>query len=145
MVALLLVSTPVLVAAYVSRVVFGVQLRWLPVAGLGSGPESYVLPVLALAALSTGYLTLLVKGELLVALRAPYVKAAEARGIPSWRLHAVHALRPSLIPVLTYVAGNLGTLVTGLVIVEGVFRVPGVGGVLFGAIAEQDRRWSSAS
>jgi oligopeptide transport system permease protein len=138
-VALLLVSTPVLVAAYASRALFGVELRWLPVAGLGSGPEAYVLPVLSLAALSTGYLVLLVKDELLVAMRAPYVKAAAARGIPSWKLHSVHALRPSLIPAAAYVAGNLGTLVTGLIIVEGVFRVPGVGGLLFTAIADQDR------
>lgn len=138
-VALLLVSTPVLVAAYLARTVFGVQLGWLPVAGLGSGPEAYVLPVLSLAALSTGYIALLLKSELVLALRAPYVAAARARGIPPWRITAVHAMRPSLIPVATFVAANLGQLITGLVIVEGVFRVPGVGGLLFGAIAAQDR------
>lgn len=142
-VALLLVSTPVLVAAYVAayvaRTVFGVQLGWLPVAGLGSGPEAYVLPVLSLAALSTGYIALLLKSELVLALRAPYVAAARARGIPSWRITAVHAMRPSLIPVATFVAATLGQLITGLIIVEGVFRVPGVGGLLFGAIAAQDR------
>ena len=138
-VALLLVSTPVLVAAYVSRTVFSVELRWFPVAGLGEGWTSYVLPVLSLAALSTGYITLLLKSELALALRAPYSAAARARGIASWRITAVHAMRPSLIPVATFVAANLGQMVTGLIIVEGVFRVPGVGGVLFGAIAAQDR------
>lgn len=137
--ALLLVSTPVLVAAYVSRTVFGVELRWFPVAGLGEGWTSYVLPVLSLAALSTGYLTLLLKSELSLALRAPWSAAARARGIAPWRITAVHAMRPSLIPVATFVAANLGQLITGLVIVEGVFRVPGVGGVLFGAIAARDR------
>lgn len=138
-VALLLVSTPVLVAAYVSRVVFGVELRWFPVSGLGEGWTSYVLPVLSLAALSTGYISLLLKSELLLALRAPYTAAAKARGIPQWRITSVHAMRPSLIPVATFLAANLGQLVTGLIIVEGVFRVPGVGGLLFGAIAAQDR------
>lgn len=138
--ALLLVSTPVLVAAYVSRTVFGVGLGWLPVSGTGSGwPESYVLPVLSLAALSTGYITLLLKGEMALALRASYTHAARARGIPDWRITAVHALRPSLIPVATFLAANLGQLLTGLIIVEGVFRVPGVGGLLFGAIAARDR------
>jgi oligopeptide transport system permease protein len=139
LVALLLVSTPVLVAAYVSRAVFGVELRWVPSAGIASGWASYVLPVLSLAALSTGYIALLLKGELALALRAPYTVAARARGIPDWRITAVHAMRPSLIPVATFLAANLGQLVTGLVIVEGVFRVPGVGGLLFGAIAMRDR------
>ena len=138
-VALLLVSTPVLVAAYVSRTVFGVELRLLPVAGVSSGWSSYVLPVLSLAALSTGYLVLLLKGELATALRAPYSAAARARGISDWRITAVHAMRPSLIPVATFLAANLGQLVTGLLIVEGVFRMPGVGGLLFGAIAARDR------
>lgn len=137
--ALLLVSTPVLVAAYVSRVLFGIELGWLPVSGIGQGWTSYVLPSLALAALSTGYITLLLKGELSLALRAPYSQAARARGIPSWRITAVHAMRPSLIPVATFVAANLGQLVTGLLIVEGVFRVPGVGGLLFSALGAQDR------
>lgn len=137
--ALLLVSTPVLVAAYVSRVVVGVELRWLPASGLGSGWTSYVLPVLSLAALSTGYITLLLKDELSLALRAPYATAARARGIPDWRITAVHVMRPSLIPVATYVAASIGQLVTGLIIVEGVFRVPGVGGLLFDAIGARDR------
>lgn len=137
--ALLLVSTPVLVAAYVSRGLFGVELRWFPVSGIGQGWTSYVLPSLALAALSTGYITLLLKGELSLALRAPYSQAARARGISSWRITTVHAMRPSLIPVATFLAANLGQLVTGLLVVEGVFRVPGVGGALFSALGSQDR------
>lgn len=139
LVALLLVSTPVLVAAYVSRTVFGIELRWLPVSGIGSGWTSYVLPVLSLAALSTGYITLLLKGEMDLALKAPYTHAARARGIPDWRITAVHAMRPSLIPVATFLAANIGQLVTGLIIVEGVFRVPGVGGLLFTALGARDR------
>ena len=138
-VALLAVATPVLVAAYVSRTVFGVQLQVLPVAGTGSGWTGYVLPVLSLAALSAGYLALLLKGELLVALRAPYTAAARARGLSPWRVTTVHAMRPSLIPVATFLAANLGQLMTGLIIVEGVFRVPGIGGLLFDAIADRDR------
>jgi oligopeptide transport system permease protein len=137
--ALLAVATPVLVAAYVSRTVFGVQLRVLPVSGVAVGWTGYVLPVLSLAALSTGYLALLLKGELLVALRAPYTAAARARGLGPFRVTAVHAMRPSLIPVATFLAANVGQLVTGLIVVEGVFRVPGVGGLLFTAIADRDR------
>jgi oligopeptide transport system permease protein len=137
--ALLAVATPVLVAAYVSRTVLGVQLRLFPVAGVAAGWTGYVLPVLSLAALSTGYLALLLKGELLVALGAPYTAAARARGLSPLRVTTVHALRPSLIPVATFLAANLGQLVTGLIVVEGVFRVPGVGGLLFTALDDRDR------
>lgn len=138
-VALLLVCTPVLVVAFVARSVVGVRLGWLPAAGVTAGWTGYVLPTLSLAAMSTGYITLLVTSELRLALRAPYVRAARARGIGSWRLASVHAMRPSLIPVATFVAANIGQLVTALLIVEGVFRVPGVGGLLFSAIGAQDR------
>jgi ABC-type dipeptide/oligopeptide/nickel transport system permease component len=137
--ALLAVATPVLVAAYVSRTVFGVQLGVLPVAGTAVGWQGYVLPVLSLAALSTGYLTLLLKGELLVALAAPYTAAARARGLSPWRVTAVHAMRPSLIPVVAFIAANIGQLFVGLIIVEGVFGLPGVGGAVFEAIRSRDR------
>jgi ABC-type dipeptide/oligopeptide/nickel transport system permease component len=120
-------------------VLFGVELRWFPVSGTGQGWTSYVLPSVALAALSTGYITLLLKGEMAAALRAPYTQAARARGISTWRIATVHAMRPSLIPVATFLAANLGQLVTGLLVVEGVFGVPGVGGLLFSALGDQDR------
>jgi oligopeptide transport system permease protein len=137
--ALLLVATPVLVVASVSRAFLGFRLGWFPAAGVYDGAISYVLPVLSLAALSTGYVALLARSELLAALRATYVQAARARGLPRWRVAGVHALRPSLIPVATFLAANIGPLVTGLIIVEGVFRIRGIGGLLFGAVLSHDR------
>ena len=137
--ALLLVSTPVLVAAYVLRTVFAYQLGWLPTRGLFGGPVSYVLPVLALSALSTGYVLLLTRSEVRATLTAPYIKAGHGRGLSSARLLLRHALRPSLIPVVAYVAGNLGQLVVGLIVVERVFALPGIGSGIYSAIAEQDR------
>jgi ABC-type dipeptide/oligopeptide/nickel transport system permease component len=137
--ALVLVSTPVLLAAFVSRAVFSLELDLLPSSGVSAGWPAYVLPVLSLAALSTGSLALLLEGELRVALRAPFSVAARGRGIRPWRVTTVHALRPALVPVATSLTANVGQLVTGLVVVEGVFRVPGVGGLLVGALAARDR------
>jgi oligopeptide transport system permease protein len=137
--ALLLVSTPVLVAAYVLRTVFAYQLGWLPTRGLFGGPVSYLLPVLALSALSTGYVLLLTRSEVQEVLRSPYVRAGHGRGLSSSRLLLRHALRPSLIPVVAYVSGNVGQLVVGLVVVERVFALPGIGSAIYAAIAEQDR------
>jgi len=138
-VALLLVSTPVLVAAYALRTVFGSQLRWLPVSGVFAGAESYVLPVLALSALSTGYVILLTRGEVQETLAAPYIQAAHGRGLAPSLILLKHALRPSLIPVVAFITGNVGQLFVGLIIVEGVFDLPGVGGAIFQSIGDQDR------
>lgn len=133
-----MVSVPVIVLAYASQALFAVELRWLPVTGVSAGLRSYVLPVLTLAAASAAYLTLLTRSELLETLRTRWIKAAEARSIPPHRIVGVHALRASLIPVITFLGANLGQLLTGLVVVEGVFGIPGVGGALFDAIQDRD-------
>lgn len=137
--ALLLVATPVLVAAYVLRTVFGLQLQWLPSGSLSSGPQAYLLPVLALSALSVGYVILLTRSEVSQTLASPFIQAARARGLRTRRILTVHALRPSLIPVVAFIAANVGQLVVGLIIVEGVFDIPGVGDAVLQSIRNQDR------
>jgi oligopeptide transport system permease protein len=129
----------VVVAAYGLRALFGVHLRWFPLTG-GSGESvGYVLPILALAALSTGYVALLTRAEVRATLRAPFVQAARGRGLAAWRVVGVHALRPALTPVVTFIAANVGQLFVGLLVVEGIFRMPGVGGALFASIRNRDR------
>jgi ABC-type dipeptide/oligopeptide/nickel transport system permease component len=137
--ALLLVSAPVLVAAYTLRTVFGSELGWLPARGLFAGPVSYVLPILALSALSTGYVVLLTRSEVQETLGAAYIQAAHGRGLSPSRILLKHALQPSLIPVVAFILGNVGQLFVGLIIVEGVFDLPGVGAAILQAIANQDR------
>jgi oligopeptide transport system permease protein len=137
--AVLLVSTPVLVAAYVLRTTLGVQLRWFPLSGTAAGAVSYVLPIVALSALSIGYIILLTRTEMRETLTAPFLKAARGRGYTTARLLAVHAMRPSLIPVVAFIAANIGQLFVGLIIVEGVFGLPGLGGAVFEAIRNRDR------
>ncbi len=136
---LLLVSTPVLVGAYLLRSTLATGLGWFPARGLSEGPTSYLLPVLALSALSTGYVVLLTRSQVRETLQAPYIAAARGRGLSPALILRRHALRPSLIPVVAFLAGNLGQLFVGLFIVEGVFELPGVGGALFTAIGERDR------
>ncbi len=135
----LLVATPVLVAAYVLRTTLGVRLRWFPLNGIYDGAVSYVLPIVSLSALSIGYLILLTRAEVRETLAAPFLKAARGRGYTTARLLTVHALRPSLIPVVAFIAANIGQLFVGLIIVEGVFGLPGLGGAVFEAIRDRDR------
>jgi ABC-type dipeptide/oligopeptide/nickel transport system permease component len=137
--AVLLVATPVLVAAYVLRTTLSVQLRLFPLNGVHAGPVSYVLPIIALSALSIGYVILLTRTEVRETLAAPFLKAARGRGYTTARLLTVHAMRPSLIPVVAFLAANIGQLFVGLIIVEGVFGLPGLGGAVFEAIRGRDR------
>ncbi|MGY1735686.1 ABC transporter permease [Geodermatophilus sp. SYSU D00684] len=138
-VATVLVGTPVVVAAYLLRFVFVSELGWAPFNGHTGEPAAYVLPVLALAALSTGYVALITRAEVGDTLRAPFVQAARGRGLSPSRVVGVHALRPALTPVVMFVAANLGQLVVGLIVVEGVFGMPGVGAAILSAIEAHDR------
>ena len=132
-------AVPVIVSAFALKDLFANTLQVLPYGGVRDGWRSYVMPVLAVAATSTAYVVLLIRSELMNTMRQRYIKAAEARAIPQYRIVGMHALRASLLPALTYVAANLGSLVTGLLIVEGIFNIPGLGGLMFTAIQRQDR------
>jgi oligopeptide transport system permease protein len=136
--ALGLVSVPVLVLAYVAQTLVGWELGWLPPTGLMEGPEGYVLPMLTLALPATASLVLLTRSELGETMRQRYIRAAEARSLPEHRVIGLHALRASAVPLVTYVAANLGTLLSGLLVVEVVYGVPGLGGLMFGAIQSLD-------
>ena len=136
--ALVIVSVPVIVLAYSLQALFGYQLQWLPGAGISQGWRSYLLPVLALAAASAAFLALVTRSELSEVLTERYIRAAQARAIPSRRVIGVHAFRVTLIPVIAFVAANFGQVLTALVVVEGVFGIPGIGGALFTAIQTRD-------
>lgn len=139
-VAILLASIPVIVTGYALQAFVGFEVSWLATTWVrGAGWTNYVQPVAALAGASAAYVLLLSRTELRAVLRQPYVRAAVARGVGPQRVVGVHALRASLIPVVTFVTANLGNLITGLVVVEGIFNVPGFGGVLFTALQRQDR------
>ena len=132
-------AVPVIVSAFALKDLFANTLQVLPYGGVRDGWRSYVMPVLAVAATGTAYVVLLIRSELMNTMRQRYIKAAEARAIPQYRIVGMHALRASLLLALTYVAANLGSLVTGLLIVEGIFSIPGLGGLMFNAIQRQDR------
>lgn len=132
-------AVPVIVSAFALKEIFANNLQILPYGGVRDGWRSYFMPVVAVAATGTAYVVLLTRSELTHTLRQRYIKAAEARAIPEYRIVGMHALRASLLPAVTYVAANLGQLVTGLLIVEGIFNIPGLGGLMFTAIQRQDR------
>jgi len=134
--AAIAIALPSFVTGPLFALVFGLYLRWLPVAGWqGGAPRYLVLPVLTLALPVAAYLARLTRASLLEVLRAPYVKSARARGLGPARVLWHHALRPALLPVVSYLGPAIAFLVTGSLVVETVFGLPGSGRYLvLGAI-----------
>lgn len=131
-VTLVLISVPALVTGFVLQLLLGVRLRQagmglFPVAGIAEGWRGYLLPGFVLAASSIAYLARLTRAGLLEALRADYIRTAVAKGLSRRRVVGLHALRNMLIPLITYLGADLGTLMGGTVITETVFNLPGVG------------------
>ena len=126
---------PVFVLGAVAQLVFGVRLGWLPVAGISDGwPVSYILPASVIALFGLSAVSRLMRGSVLENLNADYVRTARAKGLGEGRVVGVHVMRNSLIPASTYLATDLGFLLGGTVIIEGIFNLPGVGNLLFSAI-----------
>lgn len=130
---------PVFVLGITAQIVFGVRLDLLPVAGIREGwPISYLLPSLVIAAIGLASVSRLVRGSMIENLEADYVRTARAKGISEGRVIGLHVMRNSLIPTATFLATDLGFLLGGTVVIEGIFNLPGVGNLLFTAIRDHE-------
>jgi peptide/nickel transport system permease protein/oligopeptide transport system permease protein len=134
----LVVSIPVFVLGFTAQIVLGVKLGWFPIAGVSQGWYSYLLPGLVLGAISLAYVARLTRTSLVENLRSDYVRTATAKGLSRQRVVGRHALRNSLIPVVTYLGIDLGALMGGAIITEGIFNLPGIGQQVFLSIRAQE-------
>ena len=133
------IAVPVFVVAPLAALVFGVHLGWLPVAGWTPGEwRDMVLPVAALALPVTAYVARLTRGSLLEVLATPFVRAARARGIGPARVVWRHALPASLIPVVSYLGPAAAAVLTGSLVVEVLFGLPGLGRYLVQGALNRD-------
>jgi len=119
-------AVPKFVAAPLLVLLFAVTLRWLPAGGWGEW-NNVVLPVIALALPNIAYCARLTRASMLETLSADYLRAARARGYSETRLLFAHALKPAMLPVVAWLAPALINVVTGSVVVEQVFGIPGMG------------------
>jgi oligopeptide transport system permease protein len=133
-----IVAIPVFVLGFVAQIMLGVELGWFPIAGVQQGWYSYILPSMVLGSLSLVYIARLTRTSLVENLRSDYIRTAEAKGLPRRRVVGRHAMRNSLIPVVTYLGVDLGLLMGGAIITEGIFNIPGVGREVFLAIRGQE-------
>jgi oligopeptide transport system permease protein len=122
------VSIPNFVMAPLLVLVFAVYLRWLPAGGLGDGSfRNLVLPVTALALPQIAYLSRLTRGSMIEVLRSNFVRTARAQGLPTWQVIVKHALKPALLPVVSYLGPATAHVITGSVVIEQIFSRPGLG------------------
>ncbi|UMY16955.1 ABC transporter permease subunit [Methylobacterium organophilum] len=120
-------AAPSFVVAPLLQILFGLTLRWLPVGGWeGGAPENLVLPVLTLALPQAAVFARLTRGALVEALAEPHVRTQRAMGLPPLRVLR-HALRAALLPVLALLGPLAAALLTGSVVVETIFGLPGIG------------------
>lgn len=133
-----IVSIPTFVLGFTLQLMVGVKLGWFPVAGVSQGLQSYLLPGFVLGALSLAYVARLTRTSLVENLRSDYIRTATAKGLSRPRVVGRHALRNSLIPVVTYLGIDLGSLMGGAIVTEGIFNLPGIGQQVFISVRAQE-------
>jgi len=122
------ISIPNFVMAPLLILVFAVYLGWLPAGGLGGGSiRNMVLPVVSLALPQIAYIARLTRGSMIEVLRSPFIRTAKAQGLPMRRILLRHALKPALLPVVSYLGPATAAVITGSVVIEQIFGVPGLG------------------
>lgn len=125
-VAMIGIVIPNFVMAPILALVFGVFLHWLPVAGWGSW-QQMVLPVIALALPQVAMVARMMRGSLLEVLHTPYIRTAKAKGMPLRTILFRHASRASLLPIISWLGPATAAIITGSVVIEQIFGLPGIG------------------
>lgn len=143
--ALLGVSLPSFWLALMLIVLFAVHLDWLPTGGFvpfAQDPlawaRSLVLPSISLALLQIGLLARITRSAMLEVLRQDFVRTARAKGLPGWMVIGKHALKNILVPVVTVIGISFGLLLSGSIVIETVYGMPGIGRLMANAIFGRD-------
>ena len=146
-----LVAVPAFWLGMILQLIFGIWLKdltggafSLPISGAG-GPNSpymdwvhYILPAFTLAAVSTAYTARIMRSQLLDVMNQDYIRTAKAKGLSSRAIIVHHALKNALIPVVTYIGIDFGSMMAGAILTETVFNWPGVGSEIYRAISSRD-------
>ena len=130
------VSMPSFIAGALLLTIFAVSLHLLP--ANGAQKNGLILPVVTLALYPMAYITRLTRSSMLDVLGQDYIRTARAKGVPGFKVIFGHALKNSLIPVITYFGPMLAYIVTGSIVVEQIFAVPGIGRAFVNSITGRD-------
>lgn len=138
-VTLVLLALPIVVLAPLAQLIFGIKLGWAaPTAGRNATFSQLLLPAFVLASTVVAAELRVSRASVAENMRADYVRTARAKGLSRARVIGVHVLRNSLIPVITLIGVDIGVLMSGAIVTEKVFNIPGVGFNLFRGIHTED-------
>ncbi len=138
-ITLVVISIPIFVLAYVAQQIFAINLGWVtPTVQSSTDLTQLLLPGAVLGSLSLAYVARLTRTSIGENLRADYMRTAVAKGLPQRTIISRHLLRNSLIPVVTFLGTDLGALMGGAIVTEGIFNIQGVGNLLYQAIKHKE-------
>ncbi|MBC7633512.1 ABC transporter permease [Aeromicrobium sp.] len=137
--SLVVLSVPIFVVGFVFQLVIGVKLGWAPpTVGGDWSAGKLILPAVVLGIVDLAFVLRLTRTSVAESMGADFVRTARAKGLPEGQVVVRHVLRNSLIPVVTYLGVNLGALMAGAIITEGIFNVPGIGNLAYRSINKGD-------
>jgi len=138
-VSLLLISVPTFVIGFVAQYLFGIKWHIIRTTVSSAAPwDELIVPALVLASVSLANILRLTRASVAENVGADFVRTATAKGLGRRRVIGVHILRNSLIPVVTYLGTDLGNLMVGAIVTEGIFNIHGVGGTVYRAVQTGD-------
>ena len=124
--AMLGISIPNMVLAPILLLFLGIKMRLLPVSGLETA-SSYILPAFCLSLFFIANIARLTRGSMLEVLSSNYIRTARSKGLPTWRVVTFHCLKPTLIPVVSYLGPATAGMLAGSLVIEKIFVIPGIG------------------
>ena len=136
--ALIGVAIPNFWLALLLIILFSVKLGWLPAMGIDAGIKSYILPALAACMGSLATCARQTRSSMLDVIRSDYITTARSKGVPERAVIFKHALKNALIPIITMAGSTFGHLLGGMIIIETVFSIPGMGNYIIGAVNNRD-------
>ena len=124
--AMLGISIPNMVLAPILLLFLGIKMRLLPVSGLETA-SSYILPAFCLSLFFIANIARLTRGSMLEVLSSNYIRTARSKGLPTWHIVIFHCLKPTLIPVVSYLGPATAGMLAGSLVIEKIFVIPGIG------------------
>lgn len=132
------IAIPIFIIGPLMQLYFSVHLGWLPVGGMNDGWRSLVLPVLVLALPNIAYISRLTRSSLIETMRENHVRTSRAKGIGPWMVLTRHTMTGAMLPVVAYLGPAAAALITGSILIETVFALPGIGRFFVDAALNRD-------
>ena len=131
------VSAPSFWIAIILQIIFGLKLNLFPISGFDS-PVAYILPSIALGTRYAGSIARITRTSMLDVIKQDYIRTARAKGVTRSALIIHHALKNAMIPIVTLVGTELGNMLTGSMLIEKVFSIPGIGKLAVDSMTNRD-------